>query len=166
MSVEITAAIIGGAISGAVVLVGILLAEYLARRRERDHQLRSAVRRLVLKVPEALTYAGPFPPDDRRLDYGSPGRVAFFDMNEDLAEIDLLSRRRGGKEMAQVREQVTDLSARLLAVQLRLGRDITLSMEEIWAITAKGSPLVNTVFGERQVNDELTRHYVEHGAGD
>ena len=166
MSVEIEAAIIGGPISGAVVLIGVLLAEYLVRRRERDQRLRAAALRLSLKVIEALEYAGPNPPNPSRWDYGSPGSFVLNEVNEALAEIDVLCCRRLGKKMVELRDQADELNAMFFAASVRVQRDgKTLNRDDIWTITAACYPIVETVFGKRQARDALVQKYVGHGFG-
>jgi hypothetical protein len=166
VSVEITAAIIGGLISGAVVLIGVVLANYLTRRQDREQHLKAAVRLISTKVTEALLYAGPKPPHPGRLDYGTPGFLAFNNVLDALYEVDLLSPGLRGKKMVEVRQLTGDINARLAAVQLRLHRGITLTMDEVWTLTIRCGDLNGAVFGEGHLIDELVRRYDQQGFGD
>jgi hypothetical protein len=165
VSVEIQAALIGGALSGAVVLVGVLLAEYLVRRRQREDQLKAAVQRLALTAAKALIYAGPTPPSPDRLSFGSAGWVAFNETYQVLYEIELLSRRGVSTHAKQVREQANDLNAKLFAVSSRLQRGIVLTEEELWSLTGDCGQLSVTVFGPSPYLEELFRRYDEQGFG-
>lgn len=69
---EIRAAIIGGLLSGVVVLVGVVVAEQLRRAGSRRKELRETALTVVLHIPVAMTYLTDRPPDTLRLSVGSP----------------------------------------------------------------------------------------------
>lgn len=119
VSVEIQAAIVGGLISGVVVLVGVVLAEQLRRKWSRHEELRRASLTVALRLPVALAYLTDSPPDNLRLTVGSPGWAIVQEVLTALTEIDNASRARLTRNRAKVREARDEISARLSAGQLR-----------------------------------------------
>src|SRR5262245_49621975 len=62
MDPNIHAALVGGVLGGAVVVLGIGLTEWLQRRRDAWRDLRTAVSEIVITLPIALSFISTDPP--------------------------------------------------------------------------------------------------------
>jgi hypothetical protein len=148
VAVEIQAAIIEGLITGAVLLGGVLLSEWLIRQRERRARLEHAVHRLTLLVPVVLTYLSTTPPDSLRLDAGSAGWYFQQEMLDSLFEADLLVRHSRSHAYSQIREALDELSAKISDATSRGASGQYLSATEIAQIST--DTLTDAVHGRRK----------------
>ena len=88
---SIRPAIVGGVISGGVVLLGVLLAEGLRHWSSRRNELQQATRTVVIRLPVAMVYLTATPPDESRLDVGSTGWTIYQEVvTSSVGGIDLL----------------------------------------------------------------------------
>ena len=166
VSVEITAALVGGLLSGAVVLLGVLLAEGLRRRGGRYEELRRATLTVGMRLPVAMVYLTDTPPDSQRLTVGSPGWIIYQEVLTALVEVDAASRPRRTKNRARIREANEDISARLFAANFRFvtsGHRQVVTHEEILSMTGRVGDLNGAVFGKRKPVDELLLRYEQDG---
>jgi hypothetical protein len=161
ISDAIQAAIIGGVISGAVVLLGVFLAEWLARARDRHDRLRRATEVIVRKTPIALSYLLPDPVDERRVAWGSPGWEVCQDVTAALLEADLASRPLLTRRRKEVRDARDEISVRLGAAQIRwLEHGHVISIKQ--AVSVPIDDLKSAVF-RREDRDELWERYLSEG---
>jgi len=120
MTVAIQAALVGGALSGLVVLIGVVLAERLRRAGERRRQLERACSIVALRLPVVLLYWSEHPPDARRTETNSEGWHHLQAVLAALTEIEELTR--GGRGNAgRINKVAVELDARMFAAQVRAG---------------------------------------------
>ena len=113
------AAIIGGVISGAVVLLGILLAEWLRRPRTGTRNLGTPLGSFLLRSPVALSNLLPDASDPRRLQQGSPGWEVFQEVLTAALAADVASRPRITRRRATIRRSLDELTVRMGAAHVR-----------------------------------------------
>ena len=118
VTTQVQAAVVGGVVTGAVLLGGVVLSEWLVRRRERRTRLEHAVHRLSLLVPVVFAYLSVSPPDSLRLDAGSTGWYFQQEMLDSLFEADLLVRHGRGNGHQRIRATLDDLSANISLASL------------------------------------------------
>ena len=158
---EIHAALVGGALSGGVVLLGVVLAEWTSRRGRRWADLVRATHVVAGRLPEVLVYFTEEPPDPRRTEIGSTGRDPERELLGALDEIDALTRPRLTRHRKDIREAGDLIMVQAIAASIRSYNGIPLTQEERGVITAK--PLTEVVFGPRPVRDDLLQHYLQYG---
>jgi hypothetical protein len=156
------AAVIGGVISGAVVLLGIFLAEWLARARDRQDRLRRATLVISLKTQQVLGYVSQKPTEPRGLTRGSPGWDLYDAVFAALIEADAASRPLLTRKRKKVRSAVNEIAARLVAAQQRWEcfKD-TVSSDQVQSLPT--FDLNCAVFGERTNIDDLWHGYFDKG---
>jgi hypothetical protein len=159
--IEIQAALLGGLIAGAVVLIGVSLSEALTRGRERWTAMREELHRIVMRLPVALIYLGPNPPDPARVSFGSPGWAVEREVTDALFKIEALARGRRGKRYEEVKKAADDLTARFSAALMRAHNGQYLSYAEMLEIAA--TQLTRAILGEREHIDQLFKQYVREG---
>ena len=163
MAYEIPAAVIGGALSGGVVLTGVYLTEHLTRRRTRDALLREDLQRANVLLPAGLAFLSPDPPDSRRFEIGSPG----WDVDEQvtflLLRMEATARDYPGDKGRRLREALEDVTARYAAAKVRhYARGLTLSIDERLAINL--SDVSAALLPERpMLLDDAIKRYVAEG---
>ena len=156
------AAVIGGVISGAVVLLGAFLAEWLARARDRHDRLRRATLEISLKAPLVLGYVSPEPTDPRGLTRASPGWGLYEDVFAALMDADAASRPLLTRRRKKVRNDMHEITARLVAAQVRWDRSkATVSREQV--VSPPTFDLNNAVFGKRKNIEKLWKGYLVEG---
>jgi hypothetical protein len=156
------AAIIGGVISGAVVLLGVFLAESLARARDRHDRLRRATQVISLKAPLVLGYLSPEPTDPLGLATGTPGWDLYAAVFAALMEADAASRPLLTRKRKKVRCVVDEITARLVAAHMRWVRSKdTVSRDQVLSLPTR--ELNSAVFGDRRNIDDLWKHYLAEG---
>jgi hypothetical protein len=156
------AAIIGGVISGAVVVLGVLLAEWLARARDRQYRLRRATLEISLKAPLVLGYVSPEPTEARGLTRGAPGWDLYEEVFAALMDADAASRPLLTRRRTKVRNAIDEVTARLVAAQVRWDRSkATVSREQV--VSLPTFDLNSAVFGRRKNIEELWKGYLAEG---
>ena len=160
IAVEIHAALVGGAVSGAVVLVGVLLAEYLRRRAARRLRMETACRTVQLRLPLVLAYMTERPPDPGRLSINSPGWRYLQEVTQAMTELEASTRGRSSSSK-RLNRKIVDLDARVLAAQARLDRGEFLTRERIIEISA--DEIGGEIFRHREPADAVFKHYFEVG---
>ena len=162
ISVAIHAAIVGGVISGAVIVAGILITEWLTRVRNRSDAIRTATHIVVMRLPVALAYMSDNPPSAQRVEFGTAGWNAYQEVQAALVEIDAASRHRGIRHRIVIRDAHEDLTARLFAAWYRcVTRGLYLTEEE--RLTFGTERLTSAVLGERQPFDDRFNRYIKDG---
>jgi hypothetical protein len=165
IDVAIHAAIVGGLISGAVILVGVLVAEWLTRSRDRTYAIRAATTSVVRQLPIALAYMSTSPPTDQRVAFGTDGWDVYQAVQASLNEIDIATRRRGVRNRKKVREAHEEVSARFAAAYFRcVSRNEYVTAEERYNFQTE--MLNRAVFGERENFDEKFKQYLNEGFPD
>lgn len=158
------AAIIGGVISGAVVLLGILLAEWLRRAQDRHTELRNATRVISLRSPVALSNLLPDASDPRRLQQGSPGWEVFQEVLTAALAADVASRPRITRRRATIRRSLDELTVRMGAAHVRwLATRQLITHEQMLSVGVQVGALNRAVFGKRSLVDDLWDRYVSEG---
>jgi hypothetical protein len=160
IAVEIHAALVGGAVSGAVVLGGVLLAEYLRRRAARQLRMETACRTVQLRLPLVLAYMAERPPDPGRLSINSPGWRYLQEVTQAMTELEASTRGRRSSSK-RLNGKIVDLDARVLAAQERLDRGEFLTREGIFEISA--DEIGTEIFRHREPADAVFKHYLEVG---
>jgi hypothetical protein len=164
VSVEIHAAIVGGFISGVVVLVGVLLAEWLRRRAGRHEALGRAAHTIILKTPGLLSYLLPEPLDERRLEWGSPGWDLLQEVFAACAEADAASRPKMTRNRKAIRDPLNEINVRVGAAHARWavnGSGVT--YDQVVALSALTSALGTAAFGKRESFVEIFERYMNEG---
>jgi hypothetical protein len=164
VSVEIQAAIVGGVISGGVVLLGVFLTEGLNRRSARYEELRRATRTIIIRLPIALLYLSASPPDEQRLDIGSTGWTIDQEVVIALVGVDIASRPRWTRNRKDVRLAHDEISARLHAAYfIWQTRHEVVTNAQFLAVSGLGAELSTAVFGEREIISALIDQYLRDG---
>lgn len=164
ISVEIHAAIVGGVISGGVVLLGVLVAEGMRRRSARTEELRQATRLVVIRYAIAMSYLTETPPDEHGFSLGSPGWEVYQEVFVALVGIDVASRSKWSRRCDDIRQAREDLSARLhTAWYLYTTKKAVVSMDQYMSASGVVADLNRAVFGERDTIDALLDKYQRDG---
>lgn len=164
---EIHAAIVGGFISGIVVLLGVLVAEWLRRQWDRRQALQRATQFITRQLPIAMVYLTEHAPGDRHMELDSPGWTFYQQVMSACAEADAASRPRWTRRHNEVRAALDDITARMSAADLRWTRDgIYVTTNELISISTAAAQLTHAVFGKRKTIDEAFTKYVKHGLGE
>jgi hypothetical protein len=161
ISVEIHAAIVGGLISGAVVLLGVLLAEGLRRGWERRQALRRAIRVIVQQLPIAMIFLTENTPDERRWNIESPGWIIYQQVMSACTEADTASRSRWTRHRAEVRAALDEIVARMSAAAIRSASGHLVTVAQLSSIPT--DQLTLAVFGKRNTIDDRLIGYVKRG---
>src|ERR1700674_3617252 len=160
-SVEVHAAIVGGLISGGVVLLGVFLAEWLHRRRDRHNVLVDATRTIARALHPALYYLTGESPEFQGANFGSPGFAAQQELREAFVAADTATRPRLTAKRREIRAALDDIMARAFAADLRHSRGIVLTRAEFESFPL--SSLTRAVFGSRDFLDEMLVRYSKDG---
>jgi hypothetical protein len=163
MAYEIPAALVGGALSGGVVLTGVYLTEHLTRRRTRDALLREDLQRANVLLPVGLAFLGSDPPDSRRFEIGSPGWDVDQQVTFLLLRMEATARHYPGDKGRRLREAIDDVNARYVAAKVRhLARGLTLSIDDRLAINL--AEVSAALLPERPILlDDAIKRYVAEG---
>jgi len=149
-------------VSGAVILLGILLTEQLTHVRNRTDEVRASTHLVVMQLPIAIAYMSTTPPSDRRVEFGSDGYLVYQSVTSALVEIDVATRHRGVRSRRKIRQAQEDLSARLSAAYFRcVSRRQYLTNEERYNFPT--DVLHSAVFGSRKDFDDKFKQYLADG---
>lgn len=155
VAVEIHSAIVGGLITGVVLLAGVLMSEGLIRQRERRSRLEHATHRLTLLVPVVMAYLSEAPPDPQRLSAGSAGWYFEQEMLDSLFEADLLVRSARSRASRQFREALDDLSTRITTATTRALGGRYLTADEVLQIST--TDITEALHGQREAAAKKTK---------
>ena len=148
-------------VGGAIVLVGVLLAELFVRSRQWRSSLESTTRELTFHLPIHLAFFSEIPgTPDPEPGFDAPSWHAGQTTLRLLAEI-RSSSRWPIRQAKAIRTAIDDLAARVIAAEERhrLGKPLTaLDMLNIASHGIHG-----LVFGERDTIDSLIRKYIDEG---
>jgi hypothetical protein len=163
VSVEIHAAIIGGALAGLVVVLGVVLTEWLTRIRTRGHEVGQAAHDLVINLPIALLYMSSAPPDDDKPGFGSKAWEANQRVTDAMFRIDRLTRRRPMRHRQAIRRELDDLSARFTALEVRNYQGQMYTARDL-QLRVNAGRLFQAAVGDREGPlDEAIERYIESG---
>ena len=153
-------AVVGGLISGVVVLLGVLLAEILNRQREQKSAINSAVKTIAIELPILCYYFSEPVAHPDLFEPGFTGWEIQQRVYRNLIEIDMRTRTRKGK-YRETRNKTDDISSRMAAAIIRRINGIPLTEEERLSMCTNG--LFQTVFGDRDTLDGDVLQYIENG---
>jgi hypothetical protein len=161
VSPEVHAALVGGALAGLTVVLGVGLTEWCSRVRSRRQAIEDATHRLTIVVPH-VTIA--FSQRGRTTVDRSSG-APWFDHYEEVLHLTSLIRRSARWPMRRataIRREVEDLAARIFGADLAADSDGRyLTSAQLLEITTLG--LSRVVFAKTLNLDELSQHYRESG---
>jgi len=155
--------VVGGIIGGLVVSIGVVLAEWLIRSRERRSKVRKIVSGIAFDMPILTAYYS----DDPEAPRLEPGDYhgEFWRLRQDvlggLNDLRTLPRW-PMKNAKMIRANAEQLVALLTAATLRSTRGLRLSRADQVAITAHDR-LHSLVFGTEPVSKDLVDHYSQEG---
>lgn len=163
---EILAAIIGGAISGAVILAAVYLTDYVNKNRAIHDQLRADLQKATLLLPIVLVYLGPNPPNALRLSIGSPGWELDQQVTMLLMRLEVGVRHlRGRQANERAVDAISDINARYISAKIRFQRDgIVLSYPDMQNITMAATS--EALLPPPNRLDDRIKRYVERGFSD
>jgi len=148
-------------ISGALVVIGVFLAENLRRASDAKSKIDDATLKAQMRVPAFMVLLKS-PPST------SDQRAQVWREEQEIAElfytIDLYSRRRFGaiKRRAQIRAACDVLHAQVFASWYRWSLSgIVVTDAQILGLPM--SNLVSAAFGDRETIDELMKKYMKDG---
>ena len=153
-------AVVGGLISGIVVLLGVLLAEILNRQREQKLALKNAIKTIAIELPILCYYLSESIAHPDLLDIGFPGWEIHQSVYRNLTEIDTRTRTRRGK-YRDIRIKADDINARMAAAIFRRIEGKPLTQKERLSMCTNG--LFQAAFGHRDTLDGDVLRYIENG---
>jgi hypothetical protein len=153
--------VVSGLIGGAVVLLGVILAEALIRSRDRRRRLEQAALALTLQLPIHLVYLTADSPEPEGMKVGSAGWSAEQRVLELLIQVQTLCGR-WGRRQRRLRQAANDLAARHSAAVIRYYQGQTLERKDLFGMIKPD--LMTLVFpGKTKPLDEQIEHYLSSG---
>lgn len=147
-----------GIVGGLTVVLGVVLAEWLQRMRQRDDQVRGATLELAMLMPHVV-----WPLLDTEYGRSADTSVGsrWSDQREHavrLLNVIRVTARHGQRRRKRIISHANDLSARLVAAELDLfGQGLRLPRQSVLDLTT--ADLYAAVFGKREpIDDEIAKY--------
>jgi hypothetical protein len=161
MSVEIHAALIGGAFTGAIVLLGIVLDNAIGRRSQRRTGAQAAMRRLVVTHAQILSPISELNPDQS----GYPMKDLSWGARRDEVLLDLETIRQSAwipkkKAIENAADDVLSITAGLTIRFAKSGWSAPVTLNEMLEASERIGRLSRIVVGERKQLDEDIRKFI------
>lgn len=157
MSDDVARLLFEGIVGGVVVVIGVVVAEFLTRRRERRERVQTLVQELGLLLPRLLV---PFTNAKGGISPTSPEHLEIHQrVVSHLSEIryKALHLRRA----ADIRREASRLSGKVTAAYLRWWQGKTISLDDVADISTEA--LRRAAIGDHENLDAMWRHFDKHG---